>query len=289
MTASVTLKDGTVLTDQMSAEARHNAVARSLGLPTTTPRDARAGILPPIDVHPAVTGGLAHAGESAAPSTPVIDEAAIRANRAERDRPPANVGPHDPARVEAFDREMREKGLQTGGRAGTTPGAYDTAGHEALTERYKAIAAGLIKDNSPSAQATLARFKAAYENDLKSLAEGRVLTEKELNGLRSNGKLDSFLPEPKAPPAAAPAAATPQTPEQWTEAHKEHIDSEGWIPFEKIDPKALSGYTLPNLIDGQHYNAGIFVTLRDARAAGVTQAQVDAFVRAQMKNDGWIK
>lgn len=89
---------------------------------------------------------------------------------------------------------------------------------------------------------------------------------------------------------AQPAAPVSEyTPEQWADGHQSVTDAEGWIPVERINPDALSGYTLPRLVPDQVYAVGIFATLRDARAAGVTQEQLTAFITNQMRADGWLK
>jgi hypothetical protein len=49
-----------------------------------------------------------------------------------------------------------------------------------------------------------------------------------------------------------------------------------FIQLERIDALILSCYTLPKLIDGQQYRADVFSMLADARAAGLTQRQIDA-------------
>lgn len=56
---------------------------------------------------------------------------------------------------------------------------------------------------------------------------------------------------------------------------------------ERLNSEALSGYTLPRLVPDQTYHKSVFAELASARAAGVTQEQVNAYIRAQMRRDGF--
>ena len=68
------------------------------------------------------------------------------------------------------------------------------------------------------------------------------------------------------------------------------IDKDRFAPIKSFLKEALSRYTLPVLpVSGQTYHRDTIAMLADARAAGVTQAQVDAFVRRQMIRDGHVK
>lgn len=115
----------------------------------------------------------------------------------------------------------------------------------------------------------------------------------------SNGSLQVYDPRGSSELAGRPRTAdgkfapahtpSPHSPQVWAEAHVSVADKAGFIPLNRINTNGLSGYTLPKLIEGQTYHVGVFQELANARAAGVSQKQVDDFVRAGMVRDGWIK
>jgi hypothetical protein len=198
--------------------------------------------------------------------------------------PPAPVAKPAPqtstARIADFDAEMQSQGKQMRPDGRTiAAGEFDQEAADLITEHYKVLAAG-AKDRPEVA----ARFKATYEADMKALYEGKQLTGPQIAKLRGkSGKVDTFLPKDKAQPA------TEHTPQQWAEAHVKVADKEGWIPLERINAAALSGYKLPKFLPDQTYHIGIFDDLANARRQGITQAQVDGFIRDGMVKAGWIK
>lgn len=71
------------------------------------------------------------------------------------------------------------------------------------------------------------------------------------------------------------------------EAHASRAGADGFIPLEAIGSWATSGFTLPRLVEGQTYHSSVFAALADARAAGMTQRQVEDYIRTQMRQDGF--
>lgn len=258
---------GVTLTPQSTGREIFAAHLKASGAPASE-LDAHAGFGPPLHVHADPLGGVMHAEAPAAPVAPA--------------KAPPTAG-EQAAKVAEFDAQMRAEGKQLpAARSTLAVGEFDQAGFEALTEHYKVLALGA--KNTPE---VAARFKATYEKDVAALYDGRQLSAAELAKIKtSQGKVDSFLPKATAP--AAPPASQ-HTPEAWAEGHKSVTNEHGMIPVERLNPAALSGYTLPRLIEGQHYDANVFADLASARAAGFTQAQVTAYIKAQMTKDGWLR
>jgi hypothetical protein len=197
-----------------------------------------------------------------------------------------------------FESEMKQKGLMRSDTPRSTAQTgsieVDPAAIEAVNARYRELAPGLNNE------ATQARFRALQFRDLQSCMEGRRNGEaieafyarigKPVPLIQGEQNLDSLMAPAKVSKAAAATAAavSPYSPQQWVEGHKSVTRDDGMIPLERINVAGLSGYTLPKLVDGQHYSATVFQGLADARAAGLTQKQVNDFFKAQMKRDGII-
>jgi hypothetical protein len=174
----------------------------------------------------------------------------------------------------------------------------DPAAIEAVNARYRELAPGLNNE------ATQARFRALQFRDLESCMMGRRNGEaidafyarigKPVPMIQGVQNLDSLMAPTKASKAAAKAAATAAavsqyTPAQWEAGHASITDDQGYMPLDRVNVAGLSGYTLPKLIDGQTVHRSVFTQLADARAAGMTQEQVTAYLTAQMRRDGHIK
>ena len=277
--AHVTTATGVIVTDQMTPEQRFNAIAKSLNV-TLTPVNARAGFGPPLHVHAHSGGGVVEAdappntiGGKAPPPSPKQLEAA---NKPLRVRGPRAQGAPSPARTAEFHEEMRDKGLmaRTDGRF-LAADEFDREAFELLTERYKILAAGAAK-----APEVAARFKAAYEKDVKALYEGLQLSGRQITELRKGlGKADSFLPKSKEQPAA-PA----QTP-GW----QSHVEDGEWVGLEHLTTADTSGYTIPQFVSDQRVHVSVLEQLKDAKAAGITQAQVNAVLTQHARRNGWTK
>lgn len=256
---SVTLGNGVVVTDQMSALERSNAVAKAMGAPVV-----------------------------ARPSGPVF-------------------GPR-------FDdgRQAQTDGTVSRMNAGDVAASVDRKSVDAVNKAFGALA--------PKDRTT---HRHAYEADLKALFEGqrspgnlstaldkaardtRVQTElnKALAENKSPAELQAILDgalsdKPRdasgryvatAPPQGTPAERGQFTPAQWETGHASVVNAGGFIPLDRINKDGLSGYTLPRFIADQHYVANVFTLLANARAAGMTQAQVDAWIAKDMRADGLIK
>jgi len=185
-----------------------------------------------------------------------------------------------------FESEMKQKGLMRSDTPRSTAQTgsieVDPAAIEAVNARYRELAPGLNNE------ATQARFRALQFRDLQSCMEGRRNGEgieafyarigKPVPLIQGEHNPDSLMRPAKESKAAAPAVS-PYSPQQWAEGHKSVTRDDGMIPLERINPAGLSGYTLPKLVDGQHYSATVFQGLADARAAGLTQKQVNDFSR----------
>lgn len=267
---------GVAVTSAMTPLERHNAIAKSMGVATI-----ERPVAPPQFHIDATVSTMVRQGaklEAAKPATPAVPI-------------------HDPARVAAFDAEMQAKGLQHQEQQRNPDGTFapgrptvevssgeiqvDQAALDALNKAYRKL---------PPAEREAKR--AIYQNDLKTLYEGRrlgeTLTHWHARAAGAPGQMaghqQAYVPghEPKATPPAP-------TPQQWEEGHKSVTDAGGWIPHARINTAGLSGYTLPKLVANQVYDRGVFKMLSDARTAGFTQEQVNAYITAQMRRDGWIK
>jgi hypothetical protein len=238
----------------MTPLERHNAMAKSMGAPIVE--------RPSVNLFPVtgMTNGTAAELARRDAKAPPPSQAALKA-------PPAPGD--DPGKLAAFDAEMRAKGLQRAPDGTFQPSAMvevDQAALEALDKAYRAMTPKQREAN-----------RAVYRNDLRTIYEGR-----------RNGETLAQFQARRDGTDATPLAQS-HTPQQWQEGHKSVTTFDGFIPLERINVAGLSGYTLPKLIEGQQYRADVFSMLADARAAGLTQAQVDAYIRHQMKREGHVK
>ncbi len=181
--------------------------------------------------------------------------------------------------IEAFDAEMRAKGLQRTDMA-TQPGEVNHEAVELIGKRYISLMRGVTNEEQA------ARHKASYEKDLKSLYEGKQLTEAQMTILRraaagGNGEGTSFMPKAKAAPAPAPTAAPVAT---W----QQHVQ-DGQVDLDKITTADTSGYTLQRFVKNQTLRAEAFDMLKNAKAAGFSQQQIDSYFRQDAINLGWVK
>jgi len=260
----------------MSPLERHNAVAKAMGLPTAS---RPAGITFGPEGHPHTVVPDAEAGtigNNPAPPSPAALEAANKPQAA----PSAS-------RQAELDADLQARGLQKrpDGRV-IADGEIDREAIDALTTTYRALVGPLVGKTDAASLATAARFKAAYEKDVKSILEGKQLTAKQIATLKGSlGKVDSFVPKTKE---TAPVQNT-ATVEQWEAAHKTVANEHGMVRVESFNVSALSGYTLPKLADGWGYPVSTIRQLADARQSGVTQKQLNDFIRAQAVRDGWVK
>ena len=68
-----------------------------------------------------------------------------------------------------------------------------------------------------------------------------------------------------------------------------HANENGRVALETFHPEMLHGFTLPRFLLDQHYPASIIHSLAHAQRAGISQAQLDVFIRADMVRQGWLK
>lgn len=205
--------------------------------------------------------------------------------------PPPQI---DAGKIAQFDADMRREGHQMqirgadGKFAAVSPDALDRVGIDTLNAAYMKIMAPLEKlPPSTARDNNMAKFRQQLQDELGEFHRGRRLGETRAQfKAREAGT---------TPPAAAPNTTgfTPNaggpTLAQWEAAHRTVLDANGDLPLDRINPKALSGYTLPKLVEGQTYKSNVFRQLADARAAGITQGQVNAHIRAEAIREGWIK
>lgn len=89
-------------------------------------------------------------------------------------------------------------------------------------------------------------------------------------------------------PAALVALGSADRVERAVDVLDKAIDSTGHAPVSAFSPSVLHGYSLPQFVEGQTYNAEeLLPQLAAARKAGISQAQVNAFIRADMKARGF--
>jgi hypothetical protein len=194
-------------------------------------------------------------------------------------------GNPSPARQAELDAEQQAAGLQKRPDGSThADGEVDTEALEKLTARYRELHKVLIsrQDKGEARSEKEADMRAAYERDLLRIHTGRPRSELEL-GL-GTGEVVTNARKSKE---TAPVSAHP--PEAWAEAHTTVADKEGMIPLERINTAGLSGYKLPKFIEDQTYHVSIFQDLANARKQGISQKQIDGFIRAGMIEQGWIK
>jgi hypothetical protein len=232
---------------------------------------------------PLATGHVSFSGPQGHPHTVVPDAEAGKpalpapAKLEVANKPNAN-------QLAEFDAEMRASGKQLPlDRPDLAGGGIDQAGLDALTAQYRALIAPLYGKPDAAVAATMERFKRAYENDVKSILEGRKLTAAQIAKLNGTpGNVDSFLP--KAPSAPAPTAP-PVVRNGW----QSYIEDGQWVGLEHITTADTHGYTIPRYVKEQRLHVSAFDQLRVAKAAGITQAQVNAVLHQEAISKGWVK
>ncbi len=239
---------------------------------------------------PLAVANVSFAGPQGHPHTVIPDaQAGATGAKAAPSSKPIEAAKPNANAVANFDAEMRAAGKQLPlERPDLAGGGIDQEGIDALTEQYRALAGPLQGKSDAASMATAARFKTAYEADVRRILDGQQLTAKQIATLKGNlGRADTLVPKTKeAAPAAAPKSAP--TVEQWETAHKAVANAEGIARVESFNTEALSGYTLPKYADDWGYPIEIIGQLAAARAAGVTQQQINQFIRTQAVADGWI-
>jgi hypothetical protein len=259
--------NGVTLTAGMTAEHRFAAIAKA-NVSTQFHTDSTAALFAQKDGP--VPGSIA----GKAPPPP---PAALERSNA---MPPQ--GNPSPARQVDLDREQQDAGIQTrpDGRR-IAVGQRDDEAIDLLTANYRILA--LANRDNPAAAA---RFKAAYENDLKSLLDGKQLSGAQIQELRKRagrGDIESFVPKSKEP--AAPALQAPPAVPGW----QSHIEDGQWVGLEHLTLDDTHGFTIPRFVDNQRVHTSTFELLKQAKAAGISQAQVNAVLTQQARNNGWVR
>lgn len=252
---TVEVAPGVTVNANMSPEERFAIVSKAVGAPVPTrPEGARFAATGMTD-HTAAelargdARAAARAAKAPPPSAPAKPVAPPQGTPAERARDPAGFTPATPASGEV---------------------QIDQAAIDKLNEVWRAM--------TPEQREAK---RATYEHDLKTIFEGRKLGE----------SVAQFEARKTGTTAQVPNEPVEQThtPADWEKGHASVTDKDGWIPIDRVNSAALSGYTLPKLIEGQQYHSSVFAQLADARAAGLTQAQVESYIRQQMKRDGYLE
>lgn len=201
-------------------------------------------------------------GGRAAPPSPKALEAA--------NKPTAQ---QQAAKLADFDAEMRASGKQiTPGTGAPAPGEIDQDGLNLVTARYKVLAKAAVGD-----PAMLEQHKRAYHNDLKAFYDGRRLTDAQRARMRGGEAPGSFVPK-------APAAPTPPAQSGW----QSHV-KDGQVDLEHLTTDDTHGFTIPRFVKDQTLHVAAFEQLKNAKAAGFTQEQVNAYLTTEARNKGWVK
>jgi hypothetical protein len=98
----------------------------------------------------------------------------------------------------------------------------------------------------------------------------------------------NVLAVPPVKPEGTPAERAAAEWEKPTDVAKATAElapdtKDGFVPASKLTVAHTSGYTLPATPEGSTFAVSALVLLAQARAAGVSQAQVTAILQAQMK------
>ncbi len=186
------------------------------------------------------------------------------------------------------------KAIIDGAQSGAPKSAQvHVTGQDALTLLTRGFAA-MPPEQQRAAKETFERGYAAIRRDGHAIrtVNGRLevynpADSREIAG-QPRDDAGRFV-KPEGTPDQRAAEAAPPTPEQWEAGHASVTNAEGYMPLERINKAGLSGYSLPNLAPGQSYPSSVFAELAAARAAGITQQQIDAFVADGMRRKGYIK
>jgi hypothetical protein len=246
---SVTLPTGEQITSDMSPLERHNAVAKSIGAPVVEKPTANLFGVTGLTDHTFAELARRDATSKPAPAKPAAQAP-------------------DPNALEKFDAEMRAAGKQImpqAPNAAAPDGKFTVAEpDQAALTKLNAIWRSMTPEQRDGSRKT-------FESDLKSIFEGRRLGE--------------TIPQFRARTAPAPAAPAPAA-DAPAQVPSEPAD---YIPLAQIKAADCSGYVLPKLVEGQTYHKSVYADVANAAAAGFTQVQIDAYIKQQMKRDGFIK
>lgn len=176
--------------------------------------------------------------------------------------------PNPTERVREFDSEMRATGLQR--TDGPLEGEPDQRGLDYLIN---------LKRTTPEAEQTH-DWKQTWERDYASIVEGRRFGESP--AAFAARKADAT---PAAPLAGEPEMVPVPPAELSTavESLSKASDTEGRANHTAFPAALLSGYVLP---PGSYDSLATVTELKAARAAGISQAQVNAVIAARMKGSG---
>lgn len=237
-----------------------------------------SALIPGNDPHERYANALKAAGGTAAPAPdfrvgpPTTPATQSRIAQLEAMRLPPPSAPAN--NVGDFDRDMQAAGIQ---RHDAPSGEPDARLLAQINEVF-----GMLTPEQRDAKRHI------YEADLASAYAGRRFGE----------SATDFQARRSAPAAAAPtvspeAAVPPVAPvtdtARYIAAHDYVVDKEGYAPIGRLVPEALSGYKLTAFIKDQSVNVATAIPLLAmARKAGLTQAQVDNYIRRDLQDGGWL-
>lgn len=182
------------------------------------------------------------------------------------------------SRLEQFDQEMRDKGFQkpleeqqayaerfqVDERTGIR---VDTAALERAHELYKSM--------TPAEREA---ERADYHATLEQIYAGKL-------GLADMEDSPSGASSEQARDAQGRFAPSQPTTGSW----QSHVEGGEWVDIGRLTTVDTHGYTIPRYTDDQRLNVSAFELLRQAKAAGISQAQVNEVFRQQAIQHGWVR
>ena len=169
------------------------------------------------------------------------------------------------------DAQGRFTTQRDGQRVATVEQEQAAAAVDKLTTRYRQLHKDLIADQDPGSkrEEKAQELRESYERDVQRALEGR--TDFEL-------RIDP--PKKRAPAAPAPTAAP-----TW----QQHVQEGAWVPLDRVTLADTHGFTIPQFVKDQRLHVSLFEQLRGAKAAGITQDQLNVVFRHLAANEGWVK
>lgn len=120
---------------------------------------------------------------------------------------------------------------------------------------------------------------APYWNQARTDARGRLTTVGQQLEARIRQEFAAGTPQEQRDPANIDATNVALV--------SVRANEHGMAPVEAFHPDMLHGYQLPRLLADQHYDPDIIPQLARAKAAGITQAQLEQYVREDMRSRGY--
>lgn len=283
---AVTVAPGVTVTADMSPTERYNAIAKSVGAPLyerpiSPPQfhtDATMQRFAQGEAELAARNAPKPSGHTSTPATGPREDGTVSAPHAGMVAPTPEELAHANS-LEGFDAEMRAKGIQKPLEPDT--GQFQVDERTGIRVDVFALerAHELFRSMTPEERQA---ERADYEATLGEIYAGRLGLADMEDGPTATQPRD---PQGRYAPASTPT----YTVQQMEEAHAGRAGADGFIPLAAIGKWATSGYELPRLVPDQTYHSAIFADLAWARANGITQKQVEAFIADGMRKQGLIR